>query len=193
MKFFECTKCGKRFPQACGLRSHAKVHTGERPFGCNLCGKRFSHLYDLKCHDRIHTGEKPFGCDICGRMFSQSTNLSSHRRLHVPGSLLTCNVCGLSFPSSPEILHHRRIHDLPGAAAYRPRPIPVSSSTATVTRAQYECTICGKRLKHLKGLKYHMSLHEFRPELLAFNCELCDAQSLSRRGLLHHLRTDHLA
>ncbi|KAH9261883.1 hypothetical protein BASA81_000539 [Batrachochytrium salamandrivorans] len=83
MKLFECGDCRKHFSQACGLRSHRRVHTGERPYGCEDCGKRFSHLYDLKCHIRIHTGERPFVCEVCEKRFSQGTNLNSHRRVHL--------------------------------------------------------------------------------------------------------------
>lgn len=191
MKYFECADCGKRFPQACGLRSHRRVHTGERPFGCDECGKRFSHFYDLKCHLRIHTGERPYGCDVCGRRFVQSTSLNSHRRLHVPGSVLVCNVCGLPFQNSPDLLEHRKIHDAPGTAPFVAY-IPPKQVAASANKPMHECPICGKMLKHASGLKYHMSLHEARPELLAFDCELCPENALTRLGLLKHVKAVHL-
>ncbi|KAH9248327.1 hypothetical protein BASA81_014001 [Batrachochytrium salamandrivorans] len=191
MKFFECPDCGKRFPQAGGLRSHRTVHTKEKPYECLKCGKVFAHAYDLKCHDRIHTGERPFGCDICGRRFSQSTNLNSHRKLHVPGATLVCNVCGLPFATSEEIIQHRRIHDAPGTKPFIP-PRIATVATIAPNAVMHECKVCGKLLKHATGLKYHLAMHENRPELLAFNCELCSLTSFSKVGLFKHIQTVHL-
>lgn len=132
MKFFECGECGKRFAQACGLRSHRRVHTGERPYGCDICGKRFSHLFDLKCHIRIHTGEKPFTCEACGKQFSQGTNLNSHKRIHLQAD---------------------------------GKPLP--------------------RRRQPNNNNNNL------PELMEFNCELCEESSLTMQGLLKHTRVGH--
>jgi len=48
------------------------------------CGKRFSLDFNLRTHVRIHTGDRPYVCpfDGCTKKFAQSTNLKSHILTH---------------------------------------------------------------------------------------------------------------
>lgn len=48
------------------------------------CGKAFNNSHHLKSHKRIHSGEKPYECTIteCTRSFSTSSSLKSHIKAH---------------------------------------------------------------------------------------------------------------
>lgn len=66
------------------MKRHLLVHSGEKQFVCSICDKTFSLGFNLRTHQRIHNGDKPYSCDYpgCFKKFSQSSNLAAHKKIH---------------------------------------------------------------------------------------------------------------
>lgn len=76
------TGCNKVFNRFYNLRSHYRIHSGEKPFTCNYCDAAFARNHDLKRHERIHLKTKPYVCPTCNKAFSRNDAMNRHVRLN---------------------------------------------------------------------------------------------------------------
>ncbi|XP_022670446.1 Krueppel-like factor 16 [Varroa destructor] len=91
-KKFNCPHCDVCFSNNGQLKSHIRIHTGERPFACEHdgCGKTFTRNEELTRHRRIHSGLRPFPCPVCQKPFGRKDHLKKHVKTHqrmVPAGL----------------------------------------------------------------------------------------------------------
>ncbi|XP_054457534.1 zinc finger protein 37-like [Anoplopoma fimbria] len=165
-KTHECSSCRKSFLTATGLRCHATLHTGNRPFKCDVCGKTFAHVSSLSNHRWVHVEEKPYRCTVCPKAFGLRAQLRAHVKVHTGRDRYHCSVCGKSLYDLRSLTRHKATHS---------------------GERRYGCDVCGKRFKLSCTLKSHEKTHTVRER--PFLCHVCCKTFLSNCGLTAHMRT----
>lgn len=79
-KEINCPYCNIKLSCRGNLKTHIRIHTGERPFKCSYCPKAFIQKQNLTQHIRTHTGERPLKCPVCPKAFAHISGLSVHFR-----------------------------------------------------------------------------------------------------------------
>ncbi|KAJ0051096.1 hypothetical protein NL108_013831 [Boleophthalmus pectinirostris] len=104
-KPFSCSVCKKTFPQKRNLKSHMRVHTGERPYHCIPCGLSFKFQQNFNQHDlTVHRKDKPFRCRVCKKDFVDKSEMIVHRSSH--DSSFSCSICDKVFNSKKYLRRH---------------------------------------------------------------------------------------
>ncbi|KAJ7728964.1 hypothetical protein DFH07DRAFT_219933 [Mycena maculata] len=135
----ECDRCGMIFPRPCDLRTHQKVHIGERPFTCDFlnCQKKFGVRANLQRHTAMHKHPRKgvdnpnpryvvnFECAQqaravpsdsvpmrCGVVWDYEGPLAKRRALSPPSVETVPTICGISsLLRIPQ--KHNRSYDYP--------------------------------------------------------------------------------
>nr|XP_057934552.1 zinc finger protein 408-like isoform X2 [Doryrhamphus excisus] len=106
---FPCPECNHSFSQKAELCRHMLSHTGGG-FLCSYCGKSLRDPHTLKSHERLHTGDRPHRCSVCGKGYTMATKLRRHvKSSHGVEKPHRCH-CGASYTLRQSLLRHQTQH-----------------------------------------------------------------------------------
>ncbi|XP_019624815.1 PREDICTED: LOW QUALITY PROTEIN: uncharacterized protein LOC109470336 [Branchiostoma belcheri] len=134
--FLKCTECDKTFVSASKLKSHARVHAGQKLFGCKHCPAKFVYENQLKLHDKIHEGSGAYACAQCPTKFTLAWGLKLHEKTHVKKKAFSCSECSANFDSEGSLKEHKESHRFP-----------------------YACMQCTARFSTARDLWEHENVH----------------------------------
>ncbi|XP_077112969.1 uncharacterized protein LOC143768166 [Ranitomeya variabilis] len=175
-----CSECGKCFREKRYLVTHARIHTGEKPFSCSECRKCFNQKSALVRHQKIHTGDKPFSCSECGKCFIQTSDLVKHLRTHTSKKPFSCSECGNCFNQKSTLVRHQKIH-----TGEKPYPCPECGKCFIQTsdlvkhlrthtgKKPFSCSECGNCFKQKSALVRHQKIHTGETPYTCPECGKC--------------------
>ena len=88
----KCNQCEYTSSQSGHLRTHLRIHNGEKPNKCNQCDYASSDASNLRVHLKTHSGEKSNKCNQCDFASSRAGNLRIHLKNHSGGKSNATNV-----------------------------------------------------------------------------------------------------
>ena len=162
---FMCKVCDRFCLSRYHLKTHLRIHTGEKPYQCQVCGQSFALKGTLTAHNRLHTGERPFECEVCGKSYTKGSHLKRHQRSHTAGEKpFQCEVCGKSFFQGSDLTRHSRIH---------------------TGEKPFQCQVCGKSFVQKDCLAKHSNIHTGEKP---FQCQVCGKSFVDSSNLTAHSR-----
>ncbi|XP_061723846.1 zinc finger protein 501-like [Cydia pomonella] len=193
LKHFTCSHCDYKTHLKQNLKSHIRIHTGEKPYKCNLCDYKCWANAILRRHERTHTGEKPFPCNYCDKKLSSKAHLVTHEMIHTKAKPFKCCECDFKCRQKASLARHQMIHT--GEKPYTCSHCEYRCSDSSRLRRHeikhtgekpFQCSHCGFKCSRKSDLNKHLKIHTGEKP---FKCSNCDYKSTRKETLLKHQRT----
>lgn len=148
-----------------------------RTHKCIECSKMYSTEALLEIHMKTHS--KIYLCEHCDKKFHRLDIFVEHQKRHSNLRTHVCAKCGKGFFNQLYLERHSITHNKDNLE----KPI-------------YECSVCGKRMKHSNHLLVHMRSHKNRTGPLSIDnenkkvilCSVCGKSCSSMSNLAVHMR-----
>ena len=82
VKSHKCNQCDFASSFIGALKTHLKMHSGEKPNKCNQCDYATSQTGNLRSHLKKHSGERSNKCYQCDFASSHARSLKAHLKMH---------------------------------------------------------------------------------------------------------------
>jgi KRAB domain-containing zinc finger protein len=165
---FSCKFCNRKFTTNERLKSHARIHTGERPFRCKECDRAYRsrnalHLHQAVNH-RIYNKQikRVFTCHTCGKTFTSNSSLNMHLNIHTGERPFKCKICNKAFTHKGGLVQHIVYHTdmrsyvcaLCGKAFLRNSHLKIHIQSHTGEKP-HKCDVCGRNFSQLGDMRKH--------------------------------------
>lgn len=121
-----------------------------------------------------------FKCDECGKILGRKDSLQRHKiLLHGASGGFFCNICIKVFSTAQELAEHKKL------CTWK------RNNGDKIICGQFECDICGTKLKNKSILRGHMRW-KHNPSAKQFKCVRCESTFLRKSLLEIHYNRKHL-